>query len=116
LLWPLVMCRITIKVVTCPHLGVGVVPEGACLRRIAMAKAKKRAAARTKSSKHGKASVKSASKKTAKRAMRKQAKPNARRPGKRVTKPAAEATIAAAMETPALAGSENAPVPAGTST
>ena len=27
-----------------------------------------------------------------------------------------EATIAAAMETPALAGSENAPVPAGTST
>ena len=85
-------------------------------KEMAMAKAKKRAAARTKSSKHGKASVKSASKKTAKRAMRKQAKPNARRPGKRVTKPAAEATIAAAMETPALAGSENALVPAGTST
>jgi hypothetical protein len=32
-----------------------------------------------------------------------------------VTKPAAEATMPAAMETPALAGSENAPVPAGTS-
>jgi hypothetical protein len=47
---------------------------------MAMAKAKKRAAARTKSSKHGKATVKSASKKTAKRAMRKQAKPKPRRP------------------------------------
>ena len=70
-----------------------------------MAKAKKRAAARTKSSKRGKASVKAASKKTAKRAMPKQAKPKARRPSK--SKPVAEATIAAAMEgpAPAVAGS-----------
>ena len=55
-----------------------------------MAKAKKRAAARKKSSKRGKASVKPARKMAAKRAMPKKAKSKVSRSRKSATKPAAE--------------------------
>ena len=55
-----------------------------------MAKAKKRVAARKKSSKRGKASAKPARKKAAKRAMPKKAKSKVRRAGMSTTKPAAK--------------------------
>jgi hypothetical protein len=55
-----------------------------------MAKAKKRVAARKKSSKRGKASVKPARKKAAKRATTKKAKSKVQRSGMGVTKPAAK--------------------------
>jgi hypothetical protein len=81
-------------------------------KEMAMAKAKKRAAARTKSSKRG-AGVKPASKKTAKRATPKQAKPKAQRRGKSVTKPAPEATIEGIA--PGVAGPPNPAGAPGTS-
>jgi hypothetical protein len=55
-----------------------------------MAKAKRRAAARKKSSKRGKASVKPTRKKAAKRATPKKAKSKVRRAGMSATKPAAK--------------------------
>ena len=55
-----------------------------------MAKAKKRVAARKKSSKRGKASAKPAGKKTARRATPKRAKSKVRRAGTSATRPAAK--------------------------
>jgi len=55
-----------------------------------MAKAKKRVAARKKSSKHGKASAKPARKKAAKRTTPKKPKFKVRHPGMSATKPAAK--------------------------
>jgi hypothetical protein len=69
----------------------------------AMAKTKKRAAARKQSAKHGKASVKSARKKTSKRATAKKAKSKVRRVTKRAAKPTAEQKPASMETHPILA-------------